>query len=97
MPASDPCIVSPIKYCFKGPLPLSSFKSAMYYSSATIGISDASDLLYTPRTLLAWKLQLMAQIKTSQNSSQYRDITKDRFERLVEDVRHLVLEILGGD
>jgi hypothetical protein len=30
IPASEPCIVSPIKYCFKGPLPLSSFSKAIY-------------------------------------------------------------------
>lgn len=43
IPASEPCIVSPRKYCFSGPLPCSSFSRAMYrYAENAPGLNNVS-------------------------------------------------------
>ena len=45
MPAPEPCIVSPMKYCLSGPFPLSSFCSAIYrYAENAPGLRVSCDL-----------------------------------------------------
>jgi hypothetical protein len=49
MPAPEPCIVSPKKYCLSGPLPCSSFCRAMYCLSASTSCQYSIHTLYAEK------------------------------------------------